>query len=89
MRNKNLYKKTRIGNMIYRHVTNQWGLTKLYYMDFNEMKKYYPRVERIYVNNDGILCNSKDMYFDEYIQQEYQTWLEEEVERILLKEHNE
>jgi len=75
--------KVRKSNMLYRYTYDQWGKHELYYIDFDRLIKYWPRQEKIYINDD-ILCNYRNISFNESIQQYYQEWVEEEIERLLL-----
>lgn len=76
----------RIGSMMYRIVKTKWGKEKLYYIDFDKMLKYFPYNEKIYLNDDGVLCNSKHEYLNEFINGQYNKWVEETIDSMLTGE---
>lgn len=76
--------KTRKGNILYRDFTDKWGTHKLYYINFDKLIKHWPRKQKLYINDDDVLCTSNDRPLNETIQAHYQEWVEEEIERVLL-----
>ena len=71
--------------ILYRKRRDRWGVSHLYYVNFDKLSQYKRGKQlALYVNDDGVLCNYKDEALPDWVQAHYNSHVEEEVERLLL-----